>query len=141
MRMEQILLGEFVNIVRRLKKSILFVGRWDIVTMNDEPSEKIDKIQDVILQFDRYIMCSDIIDKPFYLGRQKPISNLEALRYNMDEHLIIELHHGGKFVRKPILYYSGGKLKYCYNVDKDLVSYFELKGMVTELGYKNLSKI
>ncbi|KAM7523765.1 hypothetical protein LguiA_013667 [Lonicera macranthoides] len=60
MRMEQILLGEvsalrstFVNIVRRLKKSILFVGRWDIVTMNDEPSEKIDKIQDVILQVER----------------------------------------------------------------------------------------
>ena len=59
----------------------------------------------------------------------------------MDQHIVIELHHGGKFLRKTILYYSRGKVNYYYNVDKDLVSYFELKGIVTDLGYKNMSKI
>ena len=47
----------------------------------------------------------------------------------------------GKFVRKTILYYSGEKVNYYYNVDKDLVSYFELQGMVKDLGYKIMSKI
>ena len=53
----------------------------------------------------------------------------------------LHLNHGGKFVSKPVMFYSGGSTSYYYNVDADKMSYFELKGMVEDLGYTNMAKM
>ncbi|KAM7526432.1 hypothetical protein LguiA_016334 [Lonicera macranthoides] len=37
--------------------------------------------------------------------------------------------------------YSGGKIAFFYDVDPDRMSYFELKGMVDDLGYINMAKM
>ncbi|KAM7495351.1 hypothetical protein LguiB_029960 [Lonicera macranthoides] len=39
------------------------------------------------------------------------------------------------------MYYSGGQVSFFYNVDPDKMSYFELKGMVEDLGYNNVAKL
>ncbi|KAM7489032.1 hypothetical protein LguiB_026516 [Lonicera macranthoides] len=59
----------------------------------------------------------------------------------MTDHFFIHLNHGGKFVSEPLLHYNGGKVDYFYNVDLDKMSYFEIKGMVEDLGYKNIAKL
>lgn len=41
----------------------------------------------------------------------------------------------------PSTYYIGGNVNDYYNVNKDLVSYFEILGMVKELGYNDISKL
>ena len=55
---------------------------------------------------------------------------------------MLEIHHGGKFVPKPLLYYKGGKVDYIYNVNPDLMSLEELKGiLVHDYGYTNVTQI
>ena len=55
--------------------------------------------------------------------------------------ITLHLHHGGKFDANTCLYYAGGDTSYYYNVDPYKMSYFELKGMVEELGYTNILKM
>ncbi|KAL6578177.1 hypothetical protein OROMI_010505 [Orobanche minor] len=51
----------------------------------------------------------------------------------------VDIHHGGKFLEKPILHYLGGKVTKVNNQDSDKMSYFEAKGLVEELGCFDLS--
>lgn len=53
----------------------------------------------------------------------------------------IELHHGGYFVTRPILHYLGGTVTMFKDLDPDRMSFFELKGMVNDLGYKTFSTL
>ncbi|KAM7503331.1 hypothetical protein LguiB_002235 [Lonicera macranthoides] len=57
-----------------------------------------------------------------------------AWRKWMDKCFMMEIHHGGKFVNHPMLYYKGGKVDYMYNIDPDRMSDEELKehGVVSE---------
>ncbi|KAM7490860.1 hypothetical protein LguiA_033781 [Lonicera macranthoides] len=57
------------------------------------------------------------------------------------DHFAIELHHGGYFVTKPILHYLGGNVTMFKDLDPDRMSFFELKGMINDLGYKTFSKL
>lgn len=55
---------------------------------------------------------------------------------------MIELHHKGKFIDKPLLHYKGGKVDYLYNVDSEHMSLEESKGiLVQDFGYTNVIKI
>ncbi|KAM7499244.1 hypothetical protein LguiA_023658 [Lonicera macranthoides] len=56
----------------------------------------------------------------------------------VSDYFALHLHHGGKFDAKTYLYYAGGDTSFYYNVDLDMMSYFELKGMVEELAYTNM---
>lgn len=59
----------------------------------------------------------------------------------MDKFILVELHRGSTFESGQLLHYSGGQINYCYYVDPDLMSYFESMGMVSELGYNNISEL
>lgn len=55
---------------------------------------------------------------------------------------MMEIHHGGKFVNHPMLYYKGGKVDYMYNIDPDRMSHEELKGIMSvDYGYNDVTKI
>lgn len=54
---------------------------------------------------------------------------------------VLYMHHGGTFVNELRLLYLGDHIKYIYNVDLDRMLYFELKGLVEEIGYNNVSKL
>lgn len=46
---------------------------------------------------------------------------------------VLQVHHGGYFVGSPKIYW-GGKFDCITNVDSDLMSYFEVLGLMKELG-------
>ncbi|KAG5540566.1 hypothetical protein RHGRI_020696 [Rhododendron griersonianum] len=52
-----------------------------------------------------------------------------------DAMFMFEVHHGGYFENVPTKKYSMGKVEFIRNVDKDLMSYFELISMIKDLGY------
>ncbi|KAF2325306.1 hypothetical protein GH714_026317 [Hevea brasiliensis] len=47
----------------------------------------------------------------------------------------LNLHHGGKWVFKPMMVYEGGQIEYKDYVDVDFLSYFELQSYGKELHY------
>ncbi|KAF9592715.1 hypothetical protein IFM89_016947 [Coptis chinensis] len=53
----------------------------------------------------------------------------------------LELHHGGAFVHCPILSYENGKTMYYSDLEIDKLSYFELVGIVKELGYQTFASL
>ncbi|KAM7485651.1 hypothetical protein LguiA_001660 [Lonicera macranthoides] len=54
---------------------------------------------------------------------------------------IIEIHHGGNFVSKPTLHYRGGFVSMFKDLDPNRMSFFELKGLVNDLGCKAFNKL
>lgn len=54
---------------------------------------------------------------------------------------MMEIHHGGKFMNHPMLYYRG-EVDYMYNIDPDKMSYKELKGIMSvDYGYNDVCQI
>ena len=53
----------------------------------------------------------------------------------------VRIHHGGVFVRDPILRYSNGEVDDFPVYDVDKFGYFRVLKMVTWLGYAHIPKI
>ena len=49
----------------------------------------------------------------------------------------IRVHHGGSFSKKGVLAYVGGEKTVFRNCDKDRMSYFELVGLIKDVGSFN----
>ncbi|XP_048502570.1 uncharacterized protein LOC104903051 [Beta vulgaris subsp. vulgaris] len=53
----------------------------------------------------------------------------------------IKIHHGGNFSKDGVLTYVGGQVSFYRNCDVDRLSYFELVGMVKEIGFSEGDKL
>ncbi|XP_058747066.1 uncharacterized protein LOC131620058 [Vicia villosa] len=72
--------------------------------------------------------------------KKKAIANEEEEKVTMDEILELKIHHSGQFIDCDLSVYEGGVVD-TLKVDADKWSYFELVGVLKELGYRDFEKM
>ncbi|KAH7836066.1 hypothetical protein Vadar_032417 [Vaccinium darrowii] len=72
---------------------------------------------------------------PDILGLKEPTKQFVQGQIREPPYFAIEVHHGGRFICRPMKVYNGGKTQIVHGLDPNVMSLLELDAMAQVLGY------